>query len=121
MVVNLGTFLMIIIEIAKKHYGWLSKEKAFKNLMERYLMKNFQDTKNSLELDVALREYFRAFKYEQLSPAIPPKVLDHIYTKFCSRNQSGINVTGFQKLTRHLRINPVFCSDLQTIRVSLNL
>lgn len=36
---------------------------------------------------------------------------------FCAKNLSGINVTGFQKLTRHLRINPVFCSDLQAIKV----
>lgn len=77
-----------------------------------------EETKQSLEFDVALREYFRAFKYDQLEPELPPKVLDEIYGLFCCQDLSGINVTGFQKLTRHLRINPVFCSDLQAKKVN---
>ncbi len=84
-VVNMGTFLKVLIEISKKNYHWLSKEKAFKSLVERYLMKKSleEETKQSLQFDVALREYFRAFKYDQLVPEIPPRVLDQIYKMFC--------------------------------------
>lgn len=88
---------MVLLEIAKKNYTWLPKEKAFRNLVERYLMKNFIDleSKKCLEFDVALREYFRAFKHDKLEPPIPEKVLGHIYAMFCAKNLTGINVTGF--------------------------
>ena len=116
----MGTFLKVLIDISKKTYNWLPRDKAFKSLVERYLMKKSmeEETKQSLEYDVALREYFRAFKYDQLQPELPPKVLEQIYKHFCSLDQSGINVMGFQKLTRQLRINPVFCSDMQAKKVS---
>ena len=64
----------------------MNKQKAFRNLVNRYLVQNFLDeeSKQGLQFDIALREYFRAFKYDQLSPKIPPKVLDSIYETFCS-------------------------------------
>ena len=72
---NLAAFLVVLVDMARKHYSWMSKEKAFTSLVQRYLMKNFldHDSQKSLEFDVALREYFRAFKYSQLTPPFSTK------------------------------------------------
>ena len=36
--VNLETFILALIEIGKKNYSWMNKQKAFNSLVKRYLV-----------------------------------------------------------------------------------
>ena len=42
----MGSFILVLIEIAKKNYNWLDKSKAFRNLVNRYLANNFEVEEN---------------------------------------------------------------------------
>ena len=42
----MSSFILALIEMAKKNYNWLDKSKAFRKLVNRYLASNFEVEEN---------------------------------------------------------------------------